>query len=429
MRPNACVRVPERREAGAVEQADFSIAVIGAGPAGLAAAEFLSGQGCAVTLYERMKTPGRKLLMAGRGGLNLTHSEPFDAFMRHYGPMRSWLEPAVVEFSPDALREWAQGLGQPLFVGSSGRVFPTAMKASGLLRAWLARLQSRGVTLRTGCGWTGWTGSGALQFADAAESRPDAVLLAMGGASWRRLGSDGSWAGPLAARGVALAPFRPANCGMQARWSDTFGERFAGRPLKNVALRHAGTVSRGDVMLTAGGLEGGALYPLSAGLRDAIERDGHALLHIDLRPDQTAAQLATRLSRVRGRESLSNTLRKALALAPEATGLLRETSGVALPRDAAALAALVKSVELRLTATDSLDRAISTAGGIRRDAVDDRFMLRALPGVFAAGEMLDWEAPTGGYLLQASIATGRAAAAGLLDWRRGGGGLQHVDLP
>ena len=412
------------------------VVIIGAGPAGLAAAELLSEQGCAITLHERMRSPGRKLLMAGRGGLNLTHSEPLDAFLDHYGEMRPWLGPAIDAFPPQALRAWAHGLGQELFVGSSGRVFPRAMKASGLLRAWLARLQSRGVVLRTGSEWTGWDDAGALRFASGETADESAVLLALGGASWARLGSDGSWAAPLRARGVALSPFRPANCGMLAGWSAGFAERFAGRPLKNVALAHAGLVSRGDVTLTARGLEGGALYLLSAALRDAIARDGQATLRIDLRPDQEQAALAARLSRVRGRESLSNTLRKALALPPEAVGLLREAAGAAaprdagvaaVPRDAGALAALVKSVKLRLTGTDALDRAISTAGGVRREALDERFMLRALPGVFAAGEMLDWEAPTGGYLLQASIATGRAAAAGMLDWLRHDAPLRQAE--
>lgn len=394
-----------------------AVAIIGAGPAGLAAAEMLSGQGCQVTLFERMRSPGRKLLMAGRGGLNLTNAEPLDAFLRGYGDARPWLSPAIEAFPPNALREWAQDLGQALFVGSSGRVFPTAMKASGLLRAWLARLKSSGVVLHGGCEWTGWDEAGALRFRDGTRAHASAVLLALGGASWARLGSDGRWAEPLASRGVSLAPFRPANCGMRTDWSELFRERFAGQPLKNVALHHAGVVSRGDVTLTHAGLEGGALYLLSAGLRDAIGRDGSVMLQVDLRPDQDRAALAARLSRVRGRESLSNTLRKALSLSPEAIGLLRETSAP-LPREAGVLAALVKSVSVRLTGTDDLDRAISTAGGIRREALDERFMLRTLPGVFAAGEMLDWEAPTGGYLLQASIATGRAAASGMLGWLR-----------
>ncbi len=395
-----------------------SIAIIGAGAAGLAAADLLSERGCRVTLHERMRTPGRKLLMAGRGGLNLTHSEPLEILLRRYGSMRPWLAPAIEAFPPDALRQWAEQLGQPLFVGSSGRVFPRAMKASGLLRAWLGRLQSRGVVLRAGSAWAGWDEAGAARLQDGTAIEADAMLLALGGASWARLGSDGRWATLLARRGVALAPFRPANCGVRLAWSEGFGARFAGRPLKNLSLRHAGLVSRGDLMLTGRGLEGGALYPLSAALRDALETDGPVTLRLDLRPHQDQAVLIERLSRVRARESLSNRLRKALALPPEAIGLLREAAGSDLPSDPVGLATLVKSLRLRVIGLDDLDRAISTAGGIRREAVDERFMLRAVPGVFAAGEMLDWEAPTGGYLLQASIATGRAAASGMLDWLR-----------
>ena len=400
-----------------------SIAIIGAGPAGLAAAELLSERGCRVVLYERMRTPGRKLLMAGRGGLNLTHSEPLEILLRRYGSMRPWLAPAIEAFPPDALRQWAEQLGQPLFVGSSGRVFPRAMKASGLLRAWLARLQSRGVVLRLGIAWAGWDEDGLPRLEDGTAIEADAVLLALGGASWARLGSDGRWAAPLARRGVALAPFRPANCGVRLGWSEAFAERFAGRPLKNLSLRHRDQVSRGDLMLTDRGLEGGALYPLSAEVRDSLEIGESVTLQLDLRPDQDHAALVGRLSRVHGRESLSNRLRKALALPPEAIGLLREAAGPTLPSDPVALATLVKSLRLRVTGLDDLDRAISTAGGIRREAVDRRFMLRAVPGTFAAGEMLDWEAPTGGYLLQASIATGRAAASGLLDW------VRHEDPP
>ena len=395
----------------------YRLAVIGAGPAGLAAAEALSEAGAEVTLYERMRTPGRKLLLAGKGGLNLTHSEPLDLFLPRYGAARPWLAGPIAAFSPDALRAWAEGLGQPVFVGSSGRVFPTAMKASGLLRAWLGRLQARNVVLRTGRRWTGWNAAGTAVLDDGETIEADAVLLALGGASWSRLGSDGSWAALLAARGVALAAFAPANCGMLIAWSEPFARHFAGLPLKSVSLRHAGAVSRGDLMLTARGIEGGALYPLSAALRETIARDGAAVLQVDLRPDRTIAELAARLARVRARESRANALRKALALAPQAIGLLREATP-GWPSGPAALAALIKSVPLRLHATDALDRAISTAGGIPREALDDRFMLRALPGVFAAGEMLDWEAPTGGYLLQASIATGRAAALGMLGWLR-----------
>ena len=266
-----------------------AVVVIGAGPAGLAAAECLAEAGCAVTIIERMRTPARKLLIAGRGGLNLTHSEPLEAFLARYGESRPWLAPAIAAFSPDDLRSWADGLGQTLFVGSSGRVFPRAMKASGLLRAWLARLAGLGVTLRTGSTWEGWTEDGRLLLSDGTSPAYDAALLALGGASWPRLGSDGGWARLLRARGVALAPFRPANCGMRVAWSARFSERYAGRPLKNLALSYGTEVSRGDLILTAGGIEGGALYPLAASLRDAIERDGSAMLRVDLRPDQTDA--------------------------------------------------------------------------------------------------------------------------------------------
>ncbi|WP_428374759.1 TIGR03862 family flavoprotein [Lichenicoccus sp.] len=395
------------------------VAIVGAGPAGLAAAERLSGQGIAVTLYERMRTPGRKLLIAGRGGLNLTHSEPLPQVLDRYGSARDWLAPAIHDFPPDALRAWAEALGQPVFTGSSGRVFPRAMKSSGLLRAWLARLQSQGVVLRTGSRWTGWTEAGGLQLEDGAAIEADGVVLALGGASWSRLGSDGSWAPLLAARGVEIAPFRPANCGFLANWSEPFATRHAGLPLQHVGLRCGPVAAAGDLMLTRRGIEGGAVYALSAPLRDAIERDGEVLLRVDLRPEQSADALAARLARVRRRESLSNSLRRALSLPPQAIGLLREAALQGpLPREPGALAALVKAVPLRLVGAEALDRAISTAGGVRREALDAQCMLRALPGLFACGEMLDWEAPTGGYLLQASLATGRAAADGVLRWLR-----------
>ena len=393
------------------------VAIIGAGPAGLAAAEVLSARGLDVTIYERMRTPGRKLLIAGRGGLNLTHSEPLPLFLDRYGDRRDWLAAAIEGFAPDDLRAWTESLGQPLFTGSSGRVFPRAMKASGLLRAWLGRLEAQGVVLRTGARWTGWGEQGALRLEDGTEVAADAVLLALGGASWARLGSDGSWAPLLASRGVAVARFRSANCGLLVQWSEIFAARHAGQPLKHVGLRCGPAQAEGDLMLTARGIEGGAVYALSAPLRDAIERDGSVRLLVDLRPDQTLDDLAARLARVRSRESLSNSLRRALNLPPQAIGLLREAAlDGPIPRDPAALAALLKAVPLRLVGTDALDRAISTAGGVRREAMDEHFMLRALPGWFACGEMLDWEAPTGGYLLQAGIATGRAAAEGVLHW-------------
>ena len=401
-----------------------TVAVIGAGPAGLAAAELLAPH-CRVTIYERMPSPGRKLLMAGRGGLNITHSEPLAAFLSRYEAAEPWLRSAIEAFPPDAMRAWCEDLGQACFVGTSGRVFPRAMKASPLLRAWLARLATLGVTLRTRCRFMGFDESGAAVLAGQQgpeRIEADATLLALGGASWARLGSDGAWSRALADAGVALAPFRPANCGFVTGWSDAFRERFAGTPLKSVALHFDGRTSRGDLIVTRDGLEGGAVYPLSAPLRDAIERRKSAVLMLDLRPDLSVDMLAARLAKVRGRESLSNTLRKALSLPPAAIGLLRETGDAPPPRDPAALASLIKALPIRVTAPASMDRAISTAGGVAHAAIDEHFMLRARPGTFVAGEMLDWEAPTGGYLLQASIATGRAAAGGMLAWMRSDAG-------
>ncbi len=391
--------------------------VVGAGPAGLAAAERLA-EAARVTVLDRMPSPGRKLLMAGRGGLNLTHSEPLARFCERYGAAEPWLAPAIDAFPPAALVAWAEALGQACFVGSSGRVFPRAMKASPLLRAWLARLEGLGVVLRMRCRLVGLAEPGLHVETPAGPERltPDAVVLALGGASWPRLGSDGAWAPILAGAGIALAPFRPANCGFLAGWPPWFAARFAGTALKAVALSHGGAVSRGDLILTEGGIEGGAVYPLAAALRETIEAVGAATPLLDLRPDQGQDQLAARLARVRGRESLSNTLRKALSLSPASIALLR--AGGETPRSPAGLAARVKAVPLTLTATAGLERAISTAGGVVRAAVDGGFMLAARPGTFVCGEMLDWEAPTGGYLLQASLASGRAAADGLLEWLR-----------
>ncbi|WP_158805968.1 MULTISPECIES: TIGR03862 family flavoprotein [unclassified Acidisoma] len=392
-----------------------SIAVIGAGPAGLMAAERLSAAGHAVTLYDHKPAPGRKLLMAGRGGLNLTHSEPLPQFLGRYGEAEERLAPVIHAFPPEALREWAEGLGQPSFTGSSGRVFPKTMKASPLLRAWLGRLETQGVKVMPRHRWLGWTEDGALSFAGLPPAGADAVLLALGGAAWPRLGSDGGWAKTLAERGVALAPFRPANCGFTLQWSQHFRERYAGQPIKSIALRFHGQQARGDAIIASYGIEGGPVYALAAALRDAIAAEGHAILQLDLRPDLPAGEVAKRLAALRPRDSLSTGLRRTLALAPAAIGLLREVE-IALPRGPAALAARIKAIPLRLTAAQSLDRAISSAGGVIWDEVDDSFMLRRLPGVFVAGEMLDWEAPTGGYLLQACMATGVAAATGLLDW-------------
>jgi hypothetical protein len=386
------------------------IAVIGGGPAGLMAAETMAASGLSVTIFERMPSLGRKFLMAGRGGLNITHAEPAQKFLSRYGAAAGWMAPYIEAFSPEALRVWCDGLGQPTYVGSSGRVFPTAMKASPLLRAWLKRLEGQGVKFVTRAQWTGWDEQGQLRFADGSNFAAAATVLALGGASWPRLGSDGGWAALLP--DVAITPLRPANCGFISNWSAHFAQRFAGQPLKRISLACAGQSVQGELMITAEGVEGGAIYALSALARELIVRDGAAELHIDLRPDMSPEALTARLAGG-GRESLSNILRKRAGLSPVAIGLVQEAkhAGLDLP-----LATLIKAFPLRLTATAGLARAISTAGGIAFEELDQNLMLRRHPTVFAAGEMLDWEAPTGGYLLQACMATGRAAGLGVLDW-------------
>ncbi|MEJ0024447.1 MAG: TIGR03862 family flavoprotein [Rhizomicrobium sp.] len=391
-----------------------TIAVIGAGPAGLMAAEVLSAAGAAVTVYDRMPSAGRKLLMAGRGGLNLTHSEPFEPFLARFGAAAPRLRPMLEAFPPLALIAWANGLGAETFIGSSGRVFPKAMKASPLLRAWLARLDRQGVQFRLRHTWRGWK-DGSLLFQTATGEiavHPDAAVLALGGASWPRLGSTGDWTAILADKGVAVAPLQPANSGFSVSWSDLFRERFAGQPLKNARFSHGERTARGEAMIARYGIEGGAIYALSAALRDAISRNGHAALDIDLRPDMSHDDLVRRLAKPRGKDSLTNHLRKALNLSPVETNLLREVAP--LDADPATLARRIKTVRLTLTGTQGLERAISTAGGVSFDAVDAGLMLKALPGVYVAGEMLDWEAPTGGYLLQACFATGAFAARAIL---------------
>ena len=395
-----------------------SVSVIGAGPGGLMAAEVLARAGAAVTVHERMPSPARKLLMAGRGGLNLTHSEDQAAFLDRYGEGAAGVEAWLDAFSPDDLTAWAEGLGQTTFVGSSGRVFPRAMKASPLVRAWLERLAGLGVTLRTRSRWTGWDNDGALTFETpdgAARETPDAVVLALGGASWPRLGSDGAWVPTLEDAGVVVAPLRAANAGFDVAWSEVLVERFAGAALKPVALGFGDQTLRGEIMITRYGVEGGAVYALSAALREAIAAHGEAVLNLDLRPDLTVEALAARLERPRGKDSMTNHLRKAGGLSPVAIAVLREIPGE-LPVGSDKLAKRIKAVRLKLTGMQGLKRAISTAGGVRLEAVDAGLMLTARPGVFVAGEMLDWEAPTGGYLLQASLATGVVAAQGALDW-------------
>ncbi len=395
----------------------LDVAIIGAGPAGLIAADILSARGLAVTVFDRMPSPGRKLLMAGRGGLNLTHSEDFESFLSRYGSAAPRLRSILAAFPPKALIEWAQTLGQETFVGSSGRVFPKAMKASPLLRALLVRLAAQGVTFHMRHDWLGWDNDNGLIFCAGGLDvvvNANATILALGGASWPRLGSNAGWTKILQQRGIAMAPFLPANCGFAVQWSDMFREAFAGQPLKPIALSFAQCSVRGEAVITAYGIEGGGIYALSARLRDEITIRGSAVLDIDLRPDLTLAQVMAKLQRLAHSQSVSNILRKALHLPPIAVHLMREAHGVHLPNAPDALARCVKSVPLKLIATAPIDRAISSAGGIALSELDDHLTLRKLPNVFAAGEMLDWEAPTGGYLLTACFATGVAAAKGVL---------------
>jgi uncharacterized flavoprotein (TIGR03862 family) len=399
------------------------VAIIGAGPAGLMAAEVLAQGGARVTVYDAMPSAGRKFLMAGRGGLNLTHSEALPQFLTRYGAAKPYLAPAVESFPPDALRAWSEALGQPTFVGSSGRVFPQAFKASPLLRAWLRRLDAMGVKLALRHRWSGWDQDGKLLFQTVDGQRvvgSSATVLALGGASWPRLGSDGGWVETLVARGVVVSPLLPSNCAFGVKWSPVFKERHAGFPLKGVALSFGGSSVRGEIMLTQTGIEGSPVYALSVALREEIQAYGSAVLFVALRPDMSTRELAIRLNEPRGKSSLATHLRRKLKLTPAAIGLIQEAALALgdpltlMPMDE--LAVNVNSVPVLLISVAPIARAISTAGGISFDELDADFMIRKLPGVFAAGEMLDWEAPTGGYLLQASFATGVAAGRGALRW-------------
>lgn len=406
------------------------VVIVGAGPAGLMAAEVLSAVGLEVHIYDAMPSVGRKFLLAGKGGLNLSHSEPLALFATRFGARNAQMAPLLQHWGPQQLRDWAQALGVETFVGTSGRIFPVSMKAAPLLRAWLHRLRAAGVQFHMRQRWLGWNGGGALRFAGPQgehEVPADAVLLALGGGSWARLGSDGAWVPLLQARGVPVAPLLPSNCGFdvatqrQTGWTEHFASRFAGQPFKSVAL--AVTAAGGDVfkrkgefVATATGVEGSLVYAASALLRDQIAASGEAVVHLDLLPDRTAEQVLAEVNHPRGARSLSSHLKSRLHLEGIKAALLYEVLGKYEIADPATLARSIKALPLRLVATRPIDEAISSAGGVPFEAMDGGLMLQAVPGVFCAGEMLDWEAPTGGYLITACCASGVAAARGMLDY-------------
>jgi uncharacterized flavoprotein (TIGR03862 family) len=402
----------------------LTVAVIGGGPAGLMAAEVLATAGVQVDLYDAMPSVGRKFLLAGRGGLNLTHSEAKTAFLARFGARKQQLAPIIDDFDAAALRAWCQDLGVDTFVGSSGRVFPKEMKAAPLLRSWLQRLRHQGVRFHMRHRWLGWEGqpgSSRLRFATPAGialAEVDASLLALGGASWQRLGSDGAWLPWLAQAGIAVAPLLPANCGFDIAWSAHFRDRFAGHPVKAVAAACDANAPKrqGEFVVTEHGVEGSLVYALSAPLRDAIAAEGSATLYLDLAPGKDLARLTAELCHPRGSRSLSSHLQGRAGISGVKAGLLREVLSREQHADMPVLAAAIKSLPLRLAATRPIDEAISSAGGVCFEGMDADLMLRRLPGVFCAGEMLDWEAPTGGYLLTASMASGRHAGRGMLRW-------------
>ena len=420
----------------------MKIAIIGGGPAGLMAAEAASAAGAQlgqpvgpiqIDLYDAMASVGRKFLLAGKGGLNLTHSEPVEPFLARYGTRRARIAPLLASFGPDAIRAWAKGLGIETFVGTSGRLFPSDLKAAPLLRAWLRRLRRAGVTFHVRHRWRGWDEQdlGALRF-DTPQGlhrvKADAVILALGGGSWPKLGSDGAWVPLLAGRGVRIEPLRPANCGFdvgsigRVGWTDHFRAKFAGHPVKSVAVivkTEGGELrQQGEFVITETGVEGGAIYALSAWLRDEIQAKGVATLFLDLAPDRDLPRLIKDLAQPRGSRTVAKQLQSRAGIAGVKAGLLREVLPKEVFADPARLAAAIKALPLRLIAPRPLEEAISTAGGVVFEALDERLMVRAIPGLFCAGEMLDWEAPTGGYLLTACLASGRAAGAGAVAWLR-----------
>ncbi|VVQ22436.1 TIGR03862 family flavoprotein [Pseudomonas fluorescens] len=397
------------------------VAIIGGGPAGLMAAEVLSQAGIRVDLYDGMPSVGRKFLLAGVGGMNITHSEAYPAFLSRYAERAPQIAPLLRGFDADALCQWIHDLGIETFVGSSGRVFPTDMKAAPLLRAWLKRLRDSGVVIHTRHRWLGWDEHGALRI-DSPEGeitvKPDATLLALGGGSWARLGSDGAWMLPLEQRGVGLAPLQPSNCGFEVQaWSELMVSKFAGAPLKNIAIGLNDDIPRlGECVITATGIEGSLIYALSAPIREAINQHGAAVIHIDLLPGRPVDKLQAALSKPRGSRSMAKHLHSQVGIDGVKAALLRELTDAATFADPALLARAIKALPLTLVKTRPLDEAISSAGGVTFEAMDERLMLKALPGVFCAGEMLDWEAPTGGYLLTGCFASGRAAGLGIVQW-------------
>ncbi|KHA73224.1 NAD(FAD)-utilizing dehydrogenase [Pseudomonas chlororaphis] len=397
------------------------VAIIGGGPAGLMAAEVLSQAGIRVDLYDGMPSVGRKFLLAGVGGMNITHSEAYPAFLSRYAERAPQIAPLLRSFDADALCQWIHDLGIETFIGSSGRVFPTDMKAAPLLRAWLKRLRDSGVVIHTRNRWLGWDEHGALRI-DSPEGeitvKPDATLLALGGGSWSRLGSDGAWMLPLEQRGVGLAPLQPSNCGFEVQaWSELMVSKFAGAPLKNIAIGLNDDVPRlGECVITATGIEGSLIYALSAPIREAINQNGAAVIHIDLLPGRPVDKLQAALSKPRGSRSMAKHLHSQVGIDGVKAALLRELTDAATFADPALLARAIKALPLMLVKTRPLDEAISSAGGVTFEAMDERLMLKALPGVFCAGEMLDWEAPTGGYLLTGCFASGRAAGLGIVQW-------------
>jgi uncharacterized flavoprotein (TIGR03862 family) len=406
------------------KEQEVTVAIIGGGPAGLMAAEVLSRSAVDVHVFDAMPSAGRKLLMAGKGGLNITHAEPYELFLSRYGSGENFLKPMLDAFGPEALRQWVHDLGIKTFVGSSQRVFPKEMKAAPLLRAWLHRLREAGVKFHMRHRWLGWDTGGALRLANPDGEitlKPQATVLALGGASWPQLGSDGAWVPWLQARGVEIAPLQSANCGFEVAWSQHLRDKFAGAPLKSVALTFTdaqGHTERrqGEMVISAQGVEGSLIYAFSQRLRESLNALGSATFTLDLAPGLDAGRVLAEISRPRGSHSLSKHLQSRIGLTGVKTALLHEVLSKEQLADAATLAAAIKALPINVCAAFPLAEAISTAGGVRFNSLDQNLMLTALSGVFVAGEMIDWEAPTGGYLLNACFATGLRAGLGVRDW-------------